>query len=112
MKKANEQITDTKTQAIAVTNWTLASRAIYYNREYNSSVYLIDNRKDQFDIWEQTSPIKKDLIVINTHFFKKDISTYMKCEEVLPLTEFDIILNKNKVNTIKFTTCKNFQGLR
>lgn len=112
MKKANGQITDTKKQALGVTNWTLASRALYYNKDYNASVYLIDDRKDQFDIWEKTSPIGKDLIMINTHFFKKDIASFMQCDTVIPLLEFDIVLNKNKVNTIKLTKCKNFQGLR
>jgi len=112
MKEANQQITNTNTQAIALTNWTLASRALYYNRDYNSSVYLIDNRKDQFDIWQHNSPIGKDLIFINTHFFKKDISKYVKCKEVIANAEFDIMLNKNKVNSIKLTTCEKFKGLR
>jgi hypothetical protein len=112
MKKANEQIKDNQKEAIAVTNWTLASRAIYYNRDYNSSVYLIDKRYDQFDIWEKESAIGKDLIVINTHFFKKDVAKYMKCDKIIYNNEFDIVLNKNKINTIKLVTCKNFQGLK
>ncbi len=112
MKKANEQINNTSTQAIAITNWTLASRAIYYNRDYNSSVYLIDDRNDQFDIWQKQSPVGKDLVVINTHFFTKDIVKYMKCDEVIPHAEFDIMLNKNKVNSVQLLTCKNYQGLK
>ena len=42
MKRANSFMHDNSKEAIAVTNWTLASRAIYYNRDYNSSIYLID----------------------------------------------------------------------
>ena len=112
MKKANEQITNADTQAIAVTNWTLASRALYYNRGYNSSVYLIDDRDDQFDIWQKQSPLGKDLVVINTHFFTKNIAKTMQCDEVIPHAEFDILLNSNKVNTIEFVICKNYQGLK
>ena len=112
IKQANQNITNTKTQAIAVTNWTLASRAIYYNRAYNSAVYLIDNRDDQFDIWEKSSAIGKDLVVINTKFFTKDINKYMKCDSIVPHAEFDITLNSNKVNTIRLITCKNYQGLQ
>ena len=112
IKNANKLITDTDKQALAVTNWTLASRAIYYNKEYNSSVYLTDNRKDQFDIWEKNTPIGKNLIVINTHFFKKDIDSFMKCDKVIPHAKFDIMLNNNKINTIQLTECKNYQGLR
>ncbi|MEA3330258.1 MAG: glycosyltransferase family 39 protein [Campylobacterota bacterium] len=112
MKKTNKEITNTQKEAIAVTNWTLASRAIYYNNNYESQVYLIDKRDDQFDIWEKDSAIGKDLVVINTKFFKKDIKKYMKCDEVIPHANFDIILNSNKVNTIELVRCKNFQGLR
>jgi len=112
MKKANHLLKDTNKQALAVTNWTLASRAIYYNRDYKSEVYLIDNRYDQFDIWEKESAIGKDLIIINTHFFDKDIKTYMRCDKVIPHAKFDIMLNKNKINTIQLIECKNYQGLR
>jgi 4-amino-4-deoxy-L-arabinose transferase-like glycosyltransferase len=110
--KANEQITDASTQAIAVTNWSLASRGIYYNRNYDSSVYLIDDRDDQFDVWEKEKPIGKDLVVINTHSFKKDINKYMKCSKVIKHSEFDIMLNNSKVNTIQLIICKNYQGLK
>ncbi|MBU1658252.1 glycosyltransferase family 39 protein [bacterium] len=112
MKKANAQICDNKKEALAVINWTLASRALYYNRAYTSSVYLIDDRNDQFDIWEKESPLGKDLLFINTHFFNKKISDYALCDAVIPHAEFDIVLNNNKVNTIELITCKNYQGLR
>ena len=112
MKNANRYIVDDTKDAIAVTNWTLASRAIYYNRAYNSSIYLIDKREDQFDIWEDGSGKGKNLIVINTHFFKKDIDKYMRCSSVKELDTFDIKLNENIVNSIKLTLCKNFQGLK
>ena len=112
MKRANSFMHDNSKEAIAVTNWTLASRAIYYNRDYNSSIYLIDKRNDQFDIWEDNRSIGKDLIVLNTHFFKKNINDYMRCEKVQNLDSFDIILNDNIVNSIKLTKCSNYQGLK
>ena len=112
ISKANEKIKENSMEAIAVTNWTLASRAIYYNRHYDSTVYLIDNRDDQFDVWEKNNPLGKDLVVINTYSFKKDIEKYMKCSKVIKHNEFDIMLNNSKVNTIQLVTCKNYQGLR
>ncbi len=112
MEKANEQIANTPSSALAVTNWTLASRAMYYNRDYNSSVFLIDDRKDQFDIWEKESAIGKDLLFINTYCFKKEISQYARCDKVIPHAEFDIILSSNRVNKVHFVTCTNYQGLK
>jgi len=111
MKRANSFVKDSNKDAIAVTNWTLASRALYYNKPYDSKIYLIDKRYDQFDIWQKGSPIGKNLIIINTHFFKKDIQKYMKCDKIEPLDEFDIMLNAHKVNSIKLTKCTNYQGL-
>ncbi|WP_373004321.1 glycosyltransferase family 39 protein [Sulfurimonas sp.] len=112
MSKANEHIIDASTQALAVTNWTLASRAIYYNRNYDSNIYLIDDRKDQFDVWEKEKPVGKDLVIINTHSFKRDIDKYMQCSKVIKHNKFDIMLNNSKVNTVELVTCKNYQGLR
>jgi 4-amino-4-deoxy-L-arabinose transferase-like glycosyltransferase len=112
MKEANSLIKDDKKEALAVTNWTLASRAIFYNQPYKTQVFLIDNRYDQFDLWQKGSPLGKDLIIINTHFFHKDINATMKCDTISEDKSFDIMLNHHKVNTINLLTCKNFQGLK
>lgn len=112
MQKANSFVKDSTHQALAVTNWTLASRALYYNQKFPTQVYLLDKRYDQFDLWEKSSPKGKDLIIITTHFFTKDISRAMKCDTVKKLDQFDIMLNNNKVNSITLTQCSNFQGLR
>ena len=112
MKKANSHIKDAQKEAIGVSQWTLASRAIYYDLAYDSSVYLIDDRFDQFDFWQKSSPIGKDLVMINTHFFHENISTYMKCDAVNKLESFDIMLNSKKVNTVELIECKNYQGLK
>lgn len=111
-KEANKLLED-KNQALAVTNWTLASRALYYNRKYNSKMFLVDKRYDQFDIWSKdSSPIGMDLLFINTHFFHKSIASTYICENVFVAKEFDIILNDKKVNSIELIWCKNYQGNR
>jgi 4-amino-4-deoxy-L-arabinose transferase-like glycosyltransferase len=110
MKEANSLIKDD--EAIAVTNWSLASRAIYYNLPYKSDVFLIDTRNDQFDIWQKKSPLGRDIIFIDTHDFKSRVKTKMKCLHVRHLKSIDIILNTNKVNTIDYNLCTNFQGIK
>ena len=112
ISKANEHINNPQNEALAVTNWTLASRALYYNRNYNSSVYLIDTRDDQFDIWEDSNAVGKDLVIISTYDFKKDIAEYMICDDVIKLEKFDIALNDNIVNSVTLIKCKNYQGTR
>lgn len=99
---------------LAVTNWNLASRAIYYAKvkDEDVNVFLIDKRDDQFDIWQQESPLNKDLVFINTYFFPEDIKLYAKCDSYKELPKFDVSLNHNKVNTITLTKCFNYQGLQ
>lgn len=112
MREANAAINNPKEDAIAVTNWTLASRAMFYNHPYKTKVYLVDNHEDQFDLWEDNKDIGKNLLVINTHFFHKNIADYMKCNKVYNVKTFDITLNHHKVNTINLVMCTNFQGLK
>ncbi|MEA1916890.1 MAG: glycosyltransferase family 39 protein [Campylobacterota bacterium] len=111
MQQANELLKPN--EALAVTNWTVASRAIYYNRNHNSELFLVDNnRYDQFDIWNSKSPINRDLIFINTHFFKEPIALKFRCDSVKKLKSFNINLNGSKVNSIELIECKNFKGYR
>lgn len=112
MKKANATIKNPNKEVLAVTNWTYASRALYYNREYKSKVYLIDKRFDQFDLWEKSMPLGKDVIFINTHFQHSDIAKTMKCDRVETLKEFTLKLNGKLENSVSLVECSNFQGMR
>ena len=111
LEKANKEITNPNKEALAITNWTLASRAIYYNQKYNSDIFLIDKRYDQFDIWEKSTPKDKDILFIGTKLFTVNINSY-RCSSTQKLPSFDILLNNKKVNTISMTWCKNFQGIK
>ena len=111
LKEANSFIKDKNKDAIAVTNWSLASRAIYYNLKYKTDIFLLDNRFDQFDLWQKKSPIGKNLIIIQTKFFHKNLNDF-KCKSIKKLKTFDIKINNYKVNTINLIKCYNYQGLK
>ncbi len=112
MKKANAEIKNPKKEVLAVTNWTYASRAMYYNRNYPSKVYLIDKRFDQFDLWEKSMPLGKDVLFINTHFQHTDISAKMKCKTVDIVKEFKLKLNGKIENSVSLVKCTDFQGMK
>ncbi len=109
-KEADALILDPSTEALAVANWSLASRAIYYARAYSFQTYLIDDRYDQFDIWQEGSPLDKDLLFISTHDFNIDISKKMNCSSTKLAKKFDIMLNSTQVNTIELIWCRDFGG--
>ncbi|WP_345990385.1 glycosyltransferase family 39 protein [Sulfurimonas sp. HSL1-2] len=110
MRRAAGQITDPARQAAAVTNWSLASRALYYGRSYGIDTYLVDNRFDQFDLWQPETPEGRDLLFITTHDFKKGITPAMRCDSTEQAAIFDLNLNGRKVNTVTLTWCRGFKG--
>ena len=112
MKEANAEIKNPKKEAIGVTLWTLASRAMVYNEKYNSEVFLLDNRYDQFDIWQKSSPLGKDIVVIDINFAHKDINKYLKCDRVTKLKSFHLLDDADKPDTISLIKCSNYQGVR
>jgi len=114
-KEANEIIKNdvsAKPKAMAVTNWTLGSRVRYYSLPYQREVYVIDIRKDQFDLWEKKLPIGYDLLFLDSHFENKDIAAYARCNNTEVAGERDLILNGSKVDSFKFIWCRNYQGVK
>ncbi len=114
-KEANEIIKNdisAKPKAMAVTNWTLGSRIGYYSLPYKREVYVIDIRKDQFDLWEKKLPVGYDLLFLDSHFENKDIAAYARCNHTEVAGERDLILNGSKVDSFKFIWCRNYQGVK
>ncbi len=99
-------------RALAVTNWTMGSRMLYYNLPYGHDVFVIDDRKDQFDVWQKTAPKGYDLLFVNTHFHQVDVPKAYLCDASESAKKIDIILNGGKVDTIEYIWCRNFQGSR
>lgn len=96
-------------KALAVTNWTVASRAIIYSK---APVYLIDERKDQFDIWEEGSPVGKDLLFINPKTFHKDINASFICGGYEKIGSYEAKIRGGIVDTFEFELCRDFRGIR
>ena len=99
-------------QAIAVSNWTMGSRTLYYSLPYKNEVFVIDDRKDQFDVWEKSSPIGYDLLFLNTHFHELDIEKYVTCDRVEKAGKIDLLLNGAKVDTVEYAWCRNYRGTK
>lgn len=99
-------------KAIAVSNWTMGSRTMYYNLPYKSEVFVIDKRQDQFDVWQKKSPVGYDLLFLNTHFNNLDMEKQLSCERTFIAAKADVLLNGAKVDTVEYAWCYNYQGLK
>jgi len=97
---------------VAVTNWTMGSRMIYYSLPYGREVFVLDNRPDQFDVWQPAAPLGYDLLFVKTHFHGLDICPAYRCTACEVAGKLDIVLNGGKVDSVEFVWCRNYQGIR
>lgn len=104
--------TSSRPQAIAVTNWTMGSRVMYYGLPYRHDVFVMDSRPDQFDIWQTKSPLGYDLLYLNTRFENIDVARFLRCDHVDVAGKMDLTLNGSKVNSVEYVWCRNYQGVK
>ncbi len=62
-QKASELAQATQAEGIAVHNWTLGSRAAWYAKP--TPVFVLDQRRDQFDLWFGELPPRANILLIN-----------------------------------------------
>lgn len=100
-------------RALAVSNWTMGSRVEYYGLRYDDqTVYVIDDRLDQFDIWKPLPPLGYDLLFINSRFHSIDVEKALRCDRVCSAGELPLLLNGHLVDRVTFIWCLNYQGRR
>lgn len=99
-------------RALAVTNWTMGSRMIYYSIPYGREVFVLDRRFDQFDVWQESPPLGYDLLFVNTHFHQGDICPAYRCDACPSVKKMDIVLNGGKVDTVEYIWCRNYRGMK
>ncbi len=99
-------------KALAVTNWTEGSRVMYYNLPYGHDVFILDDRKDQFDVWQKKSPHGYDLLFLNTEFHNINVAKDLQCDKVMVAAKTDYLLNGSKVNTVEYVWCINYSGAK
>lgn len=97
-------------KALAVTNWTLGSRAMYYGSASGMRVFVLDDRRDQFDYWEPQAPVGWDLLFLNTHFHNAVLPERFSCGSYEPAGSLTISLKGGRVDDAAYIWCRNYQG--
>lgn len=108
--KKLEPITNPK-KALAVMNWTLGSRAMYYNRT-QFDVFVIDKRFDQYDIWAPQSNIGYDLVVMIEADKKVEHLAHLDCAQLTAVGEIKTTIKDIPVNHFLYYHCANFSGYK
>lgn len=107
-----EKHSSARPRALAVTNWTMGSRTMYYNLPYGNEVFVLDLRQDQFDIWQTKSMFGYDLLFLNTKYENIDVDRFLNCDKVEIAGQLDLKLNGSKVNSVEYIWCRNYQGVK
>ncbi len=109
-QKAAELAKATKADGIAVQNWTLGSRAAWYASP--TPVFVLDQRRDQFDLWFGEIPPGGSALLINWSGMPHSIpvgnkSAFETCE---PLDSLEIERFGRVLSKFDFSLCRNWQG--
>ena len=103
-------LTNTK-KALAVMNWTLGSRSMYYNNK-ESKVFIIDKRYDQFDIWAPGPVDGYDFIVVIEANKKEEHLSHLNCALITAVGEIKTTIKDVPVNHFLYYHCANFLGYK
>jgi 4-amino-4-deoxy-L-arabinose transferase-like glycosyltransferase len=101
-----------KKKALAVMNWTLGSRALYYNHNKKDSVFVLDKRSDQFDIWNKNSPAGYDFVVIIEQAKKEEHLALLNCQSLTQIGEKITTIKGVPVNHFLYYHCQQFIDLK
>ena len=109
-QKAAELSQATKATGIAVQNWTLGSRAAWYAKPI--PVFVLDQRKDQFDLWFGQLPQGANILLINWSgmAFSAPIGNKSSFERCEPLDSLEIQRFGQILSKFDFSLCSNWQG--
>ena len=109
-QKASELTQATKAQGIAVQNWTLGSRAAWYAKP--TPVFVLDERRDQFDLWFGDLPQGANILLINWSgmSFPAPIGSKNLFERCEPLDSLEIKRFGQILSKFDFSLCSNWQG--
>ena len=109
-QKASELSQATNANGIAVQNWTLGSRVAWYAKPI--PVFVLDQRKDQFDLWFGELPPGANILLINWSgmSFSTPIGNKSGFERCEPLDSLEIQRFGQILSKFDFSLCSNWQG--
>jgi 4-amino-4-deoxy-L-arabinose transferase-like glycosyltransferase len=113
MSEANQLLDkmDSPKKAIAVTNWTLGSRSLYYNNS-TSNIFILDHKFNQFDIWNTENPKNYELILMIESDKIVETLASLQCRNLEFIKDLNVYVQDTVVNQMKYYKCAGFGGLQ
>lgn len=98
-------------KGLAVTNWTLGSRAMYYNVS-PWPIFVLDRKIDQFDLWNPLDPRGYDLILIVEEEKIQETLPQIECENLKKIGGRRSFHRGAIVHQFSYFACHNYKGLK
>ena len=93
-------------QQVAFLNWTYGSRALYYGPEIAAKIFILDDRYDQFDLWNSHQDKATEFLLVEFSFDKSDEHKKYTCKRAEGLEDqVAITHNGKRIYDILFKTC-------
>lgn len=100
------------TDRVVVLNWTYGSRAMYYaGPGQDLKVLVLDDRTDQFDLWNPEKVDGRDLWIVQFSYDEKDLSSTLKCDSWGPPEMLPIFKRGVEQYQVIFQKCVNATSL-
>ncbi len=96
--------------AIGVPNWTLGSRANWYYGDL-APVYVLQNKLDQFKLWEKTPPTGRDILILEWRGFAVSPAQKAQCASIEPVTSRTFYEHNSPITSVDLWWCRKY-GLR
>ena len=96
-----------KDTAIGVPNWTLGSRANWYFSDL-APVYVLDDRFDQFDLWEGAPPIGKDILILEWRGFPMSPDQKSRCTSIQPVGSKIFSEHGIPITSVQLWWCRSY----
>ena len=95
---------------IAFMNWTYGSRALYSAPMAEKQIFILDDRQDQFDVWNPVSPLGKNLWIVQFSYDEKNLHEKMRCDEWGEQEKIPILDRGFHQYDVLLQLCRNYLG--
>jgi len=91
---------------VAVTNWTYASRIMFYLNG-RRALYGLDDRVDQFDIWQKEKPAGQDLLILLFSFDNESFEQF-PCRSREDRGTLKVAVKQDEVYSVRLLLCRSY----
>jgi 4-amino-4-deoxy-L-arabinose transferase-like glycosyltransferase len=92
---------------LGVTNWTFGSRFTLFS-SYRNEVFVLDDRKDQFDLWNPQSPEGRDFLIAVEPEKSAEFFAHAQCDSLTSEGAHPLLWREQELIYFDWVNCRGF----